>query len=315
TTYPNPPAIASAKDIEGTESVFIASSLWNSGNLLQEHWVPALLQTVKELKAANIRVFVSIYENGSWDSTKSILSQLKKELDDADIRNQISLDDKAHKDVIKQNDTASGWLQTAHGVEMRRIPYLASVRNEALKPLVGLTESGQYFDRLIYINDVVFSIQDVEEGNGVKSRRTGAELLERNRFRGIPDSLAQHHVEASECCLVHYDNPLSRTKGVYINPAVRVAYSAKAYAAVSTLTNNGKAMVRWPARSELMWGYWRSKWSWWMRDPGPAFKIGLRTYRWKRANPTAAEPGLPCLSDLAMVLASNGWAMRGGYFE
>ena len=48
-------------------------------------------------------------------------------------------------------------------------------------------------------------------------------------FRGLPDSLAQSHLEASECCLVHADNPLSATHGVYVNPQVRVAYSQAAY--------------------------------------------------------------------------------------
>lgn len=34
--------------------------------------------------------------------------------------------------------------------------------------------------------------------------------------RGIDDSLAQKHVEASECCLIHVDNELSgeEAKGV-----------------------------------------------------------------------------------------------------
>lgn len=50
----------------------------------------------------------------------------------------------------------------------------------------------------------------------------------------IPDSLAQyHHLEASECCTIHYDNPLTSSLGVWINPAVRVAYSAMAYNAVA----------------------------------------------------------------------------------
>jgi hypothetical protein len=30
------------------------------------------------------------------------------------------------------------------------------------------------------------------------------------RFRGISDSLAKYHLEASECCLIHFDNPLTR---------------------------------------------------------------------------------------------------------
>lgn len=41
-------------------------------------------------------------------------------------------------------------------------------------------------------------------------------------FRGIPDDLASLHLEGSECCLIHADNPLSHSKGVFLNPNVRV---------------------------------------------------------------------------------------------
>ena len=51
-------------------------------------------------------------------------------------------------------------------------------------------------------------------------------------FRGMPDSLALHHLEGSECCLIHVDNPLSAEYGVFVNPNVRVGYSGEAYEAV-----------------------------------------------------------------------------------
>src|SRR5687768_15766471 len=52
------------------------------------------------------------------------------------------------------------------------------------------------------------------------------------RFRGIPDSLASFHLEASECCLIHIDNPLRHQKQIYVNPHVLVGYSGEAYDAV-----------------------------------------------------------------------------------
>ena len=134
-------------------------------------------------------------------------------------------------------------------------------------------------------------------------------------FRGIPDSLAQYHVEASECCLIHYDNPLSAPNGVYINPAVRVAYSAPAYAAVSSTRNGDRPKNEWPTKSELFWGHWKRRWLWWARLPASAIKIWWRIKRWRSRYPNIDEPGLACASDLAMVLKSNGWAMRGGRFE
>ena len=44
------------------------------------------------------------------------------------------------------------------------------------------------------------------------------------RFRGVPDTLAERHVEGSECCLIHADNRLSKDLGIWINPNVRVGY-------------------------------------------------------------------------------------------
>jgi len=48
------------------------------------------------------------------------------------------------------------------------------------------------------------------------------------RFRGVSDSLAEWHVEGSECCLIHYDNP-APDKGVWLNPNARVAYRVKGW--------------------------------------------------------------------------------------
>lgn len=128
------------------------------------------------------------------------------------------------------------------------------------------------------------------------------------RFRSIPDSLATYHLEASECCLIHYDNPLTPTAGVWINPAVRVGYSAEAYAAVT----GGK----WPTMHEMRWGAWKSRWVWsWLRDPIPHLKTAWRIGRWRRRYSHVDEPGLVCVQDLAMVLTADGWRLRGGRFE
>ena len=153
--------VTSAQELTKVQSVYIASAQWNSGKLLEAQWIPSLLQLVNELKAANISVFVSIYENGSWDSTKTLLTQLRQTLEDSDVRHQITIDDTSHEQIIvkAQNDpTSEGWLQTAYGKELRRISYLAGVRNEALRPLATLNKSGVRFDKILYINDVVFSV-------------------------------------------------------------------------------------------------------------------------------------------------------------
>ena len=58
------------------------------------------------------------------------------------------------------------------------------------------------------------------------------------QFRTIAGSLAQEHLEASECCLDHQDNPLSLRSGIWLNPSVRVGYNELAYDAVNLAYNH-----------------------------------------------------------------------------
>jgi hypothetical protein len=52
------------------------------------------------------------------------------------------------------------------------------------------------------------------------------------KFRGISDGLVKTHVKGLECYLIHVDNLLTASKGVWLNPDVRVSYSGPAYKAV-----------------------------------------------------------------------------------
>ena len=134
------------------------------------------------------------------------------------------------------------------------------------------------------------------------------------RFRGIPDTLATSHLEASECCLIHYDNPLTRTKGVFVNPAVRVGYNPRAYSAVAGRA--GPSARIWPSLPIRFLGIW---WNRLVRLPR-AYKARLetRTVRQRVANwerekndageTNAGEVGEACLINEMQVLADNGWA-------
>lgn len=129
------------------------------------------------------------------------------------------------------------------------------------------------------------------------------------RFRGIPDTLASHHLEASECCLIHYDNPLD--KGVYLNPHVRVGYNPAAYQAVNP-------PGAWPSFSEKYRGVWwnrlfRLQLAYQLRIEH--FEVTRRLSAWgaeQTSQPTElstiGERGAPCLINEMQVLAENGWA-------
>ncbi|KAL8964165.1 MAG: hypothetical protein Q9183_004647 [Haloplaca sp. 2 TL-2023] len=160
-SYPLPFPVPKAQELNNISSVYIASTQWKSASLLQEHWIPNLLQVARDLKAATISVFISIYENGSIDETKYLLLGLKRALDEDQIQNQITVDGTTHDQIIAHDTSPSGYLQTAYGREIRCILYLATVRNEALKPPSTLAASGVMFDRLLYVNDVMFSPSDI----------------------------------------------------------------------------------------------------------------------------------------------------------
>lgn len=121
-------------------------------------------------------------------------------------------------------------------------------------------------------------------------------------FRGISDDLALQHVEASECCLIHADNPLTPTQGVWLNPDVRVGYSPEAYAAV----HSGSS---WPGTVERISGVWANRVRRWFSTPTlKVSTINSRLKKWANGNPDILEPGIYCLINEMQVLIENGWA-------
>jgi hypothetical protein len=137
--------------------VFIASIHWNNEPILRERWNDAVVELVKALHPDN--VFVSIYESGSWDDTKGALRDLDRRLASMDTPRNITLSDTTHADEISQPPGDEGWVTTSTGKkELRRIPYLARLRNISLRPLMELHRKGVEFDRVLFLNDVAFTV-------------------------------------------------------------------------------------------------------------------------------------------------------------
>jgi hypothetical protein len=130
------------------------------------------------------------------------------------------------------------------------------------------------------------------------------------RFRGILDSLALHHLEGSECCLVHADNSLSLTRGVWLNPNVRVAYNSEADNIVNPKVG------RWPSKREKFWGIWSNRWARWTRFLSrytQRFVVERRVRLWRSeakrtGHAEVHEEGIHCLVNEMQVLVENGWA-------
>ena len=142
------------------QKVFIASIHWNNEKILRSHWIPALLDLVSHLGEKN--VYVSVQESGSWDDSKGALRELDAALGERGVRRRIVLDETTHADEIGKTPAADGWIRTSRSEtkELRRVPYLAKLRNLVLEPLEELArgEEGEVFERVVWLNDVVFTV-------------------------------------------------------------------------------------------------------------------------------------------------------------
>jgi hypothetical protein len=128
-------------------------------------------------------------------------------------------------------------------------------------------------------------------------------------FHGIPDSLALHHLEASECCLIHADNRLTQLRGVWLNPNVRVSYNPESDKVVRAETG------LWPTQTEKFMGIWRNRLA---RVVGvfrrniQQYTVGKRIWLWRHQEPEEAQTEVPghwahCLINEMQVLVHNGW--------
>ncbi|KKY15662.1 putative polysaccharide export protein [Diplodia seriata] len=380
-----------AETYEKGEKIFISSIHLHDEQLLRAHWNDALLSLVEALGPSN--VYVSIYESNSRDDTKGALRDLDAELEHAGVRTTVVLDPSTREQELEGDKHAEGWITTPAGEqEKRRIPYLARLRNRTLKPLEELESKGERFDRVLFLNDVVFNARDIlallrtnaghyaaacaldfrhapafydtfatrdldghaplstrfpyfraassrhalthrghdhsthssssdAEGTGVladgavpvASCWNGAlamdaapfyTKLRRLAFRALPDGLAAAHLEASECCLVHADNPYSPGRGVFVNPGVRVGYTAEAYAAV----NPGDGRL-WLSAWDIFYGMWENRalrlmaWGLDREEVVVGTRVGLWEKDFRRT-----EPGAFCAVDEMQVLRNDGWA-------
>ena len=122
-------------------------------------------------------------------------------------------------------------------------------------------------------------------------------------FRGISDQLAESHLEGSECCLIHADNSLSASKGVWVNPHVRVAYNGTAYEAMNP--TNGDP---WLSSFAIVTGLWRNRVKRWLRTVHVRdTTVQRRLHTWRSGSIDRQEPGAFCVIDEMQIVLWNGW--------
>ncbi|KAI8306793.1 Alpha-1,3-mannosyltransferase CMT1 [Colletotrichum sp. SAR11_240] len=366
----------------GNETFFIASIHRNNGALLAHPISSNVLKLIDYLGPD--RVHFSAVESGSKDDTKARLSSLQEQLNAKGVSNTIILGKTAPEQLAEIHDRPPpssgfgppppGWTWNPHEnqFDMRRVTYLARERNRAMAPLAELLASqDRRFDKVIWLNDVVFETREVHmllgtrggayaaacamdfilwpyyydtfalrDDAGLKTAswywpwfhspraRASAEAMEPVevkscwngmvvfdaapfydgglRFRGVEDSLAAMHLEGSECCLIHADNPLGREKGVWLNPNVRVGYNEKVFEETK--------MDRFPTAWAAVVGFWANRY---LRVRNgiqltlERWAVKKKLRQWVDETPPSelprSEPGELCLINEMQIMWENGW--------
>ncbi len=155
-SYLRPPAhyrILRSRILQSSESgrantnkqkVFIAASIYDKGgSLVNGLWGNALLDLINLLGSEN--VFLSIYENDSGPEGHAALEAYKLKVH---CPHSLVFDEHIPLSYIPHVTLPDGSRR------VKRIAYLAEVRNRALRPLVE--PSANKFDRLLYLNDIIF---------------------------------------------------------------------------------------------------------------------------------------------------------------
>jgi hypothetical protein len=145
------------------KKIFIASPLWNADSMLRGktgNWSRALVTLTKDLGPEN--VFVSILGGGSRDDTEDGLRELDRDLEELGVRRKIVMDDETHEFLMAQPPADEGWVKLKNGtMQLRRIPFLAKIRNRTLQPLQDLWDAGERYDYVLFLGDVVFDSEDI----------------------------------------------------------------------------------------------------------------------------------------------------------
>nr|KMM71867.1 hypothetical protein CPAG_08168 [Coccidioides posadasii RMSCC 3488] len=169
-SYQTPPAhyralqrriLGSARPGRGNpngEKIFIAANIINE-DLIRGAWGDAMRELVDILGEEN--VFVSVYENDSGVGTSDALREFQERL-----RCNSSI---VTGDNLSLSDLPSSTVPSGEK-RIKRIAYLAEVRNRALRPLdptytpldsqTGFQHANMRFDRILFLNDIFFSPAD-----------------------------------------------------------------------------------------------------------------------------------------------------------
>jgi len=137
--------------------VYIAGQFWNGADLIKTRWSPQIIDLVRYFGQDN--VYISIYGSASFDGAEEALKALKNDLLDRRIQHTIIQDPETHAEAVERESRGQGWLTLSNGERvLRRIPYLANIRNKVMEPLKTLEKQGILFDVVLFAGDVEFTV-------------------------------------------------------------------------------------------------------------------------------------------------------------
>ena len=243
------------------QKVFIAASIYDKGgNLANGAWGKAVLGLVELLGPEN--VFLSIYENDSGAEAQAALNHFENEIQ---CQHKLVYEDRLPIEDLHKVTLPDG----SHRV--KRIEYLAEVRNRALRPLDE--PSNTKYDKLLFLNDVIFDPIDAAQltlstnidENGKASYRAACAVDFINPFK-FYDTFATRDLEGYSMGVPFFPwyssagNGHSRQDVLDGTDAVRVkscwggmvAFDAK-YFQSTTTSRDSSPPIRFRSEPEIYW--------------------------------------------------------------
>ena len=133
------------------QKIFISSSIYDDdGHLTREQWGNAVLGLINILGADN--VFLSIYANGNSAKAQNALNEFEKQIT---CSHNVIYEDSLPIHNVPRITLPDG------SQRVKRIAYLAEVRNKALQYINGKTTVR--YDKVLFLNDVVFDPIDAAQ--------------------------------------------------------------------------------------------------------------------------------------------------------
>lgn len=235
------------------QKIYIAAVLYDpEGTIANGRWGHALLELIDLLGEQN--VFLSIYENNSGEEGKYALQTLADQVP-------------CEKSIVSEPGLSLGGIPrvAVPGGEtrIRRIDYLAEVRNRALHPLQSANTT---YDKLLYLNDVIFDPVEAlqllfctnADANGVAQYRAACAVDFSNPFK-FYDTYATRDLEGYGIGLPFYPwfttagRAQSRQDVLEGRDAVRVRSCWGGMVAFDAKFFQGANPVQFRADSEVFW--------------------------------------------------------------